>query len=51
MQYVRDLSSLTYECTQVTPCSALPSTTPLHALAPSAFIGMCRPLGKVRSTM
>ena len=33
MQYVLDLSALTYECTQVTPRSALRSTTPRQAAA------------------
>src|SRR6202158_2674053 len=50
MQKVRFLSSLTYECTQVTPSSLLLATTLMHAFAPVASIGMTSPSGKVRST-
>src|SRR5262245_30010418 len=49
MQNVFFRSSLTYEWTQVTPTSALRSTTPRHAAAPSSLMGIARPLGKRRS--
>jgi hypothetical protein len=48
-QNVFVLSSLTYEWTHVTPTSALRSTTPRQAVAPSSVIGIARPCGKVRS--
>jgi hypothetical protein len=51
MQYVVRLSSLTYDCTQVTPSSALRSMTLWHSCAPSLVTGMCSPSGKVRCTM
>src|ERR1039458_7149122 len=51
MQKVFCLSSLTYECTQVTPSSALPSTTDPHTETPSSEMGMSRPSGKILSTM
>src|ERR1700674_1882319 len=50
MQKVRFASSLTSECTQVTPSSVLLSTTLMHALAPVASMGMTSPSGNVRST-
>src|SRR5579859_4719207 len=50
MQKVRVLSSLTKELTQVTPLSALRSTTARQSSAPPLSIGMRRPSGKVRST-
>src|SRR3954451_16038683 len=51
MQNVVCLSGVTYECSHVTPSAALRSTTPRQAVAPSSFIGICRPSGKVRWTM
>src|SRR5215471_12249740 len=51
MQKVLPLSSVTYECTHVTPSSALTPTTFRHTPAPSALTGMCSPAEKVLSTM
>src|SRR5579872_1896337 len=51
MQNVFLWSSETYECTQVTPSSALVPTTERHACAPLSVIGISSPSGKVRSTM
>src|ERR1039457_6073805 len=48
MQNVRLLSSETNELIQVTPSSALRSTTPPQSSAPPFSIGMCKPSGKVR---
>src|SRR5580704_2923588 len=50
MQKVLRLSSLTYEWTQVTPSSALRSTTDKQIAAPCASTGMLSPSGKVLST-
>src|SRR5579859_3165016 len=50
MQKVLLLSSVTYECTHVTPSSAFLPTTPRHTPAPSAVTGMCSPPGNVLST-
>src|ERR1051325_11972734 len=51
MQKVFLWSSVTYECTQVTPSSELVPTTDRQAWAPLSFIGISRPSGNVRSTM
>src|ERR1700691_2125178 len=50
MQNVCVFSSLTYECTHVTPSSALRPTTAPHTAAPSSLIGMRSPSGNVRCT-
>src|ERR1700733_5890624 len=50
MQNVRVLSSLTYECTHVTPSSALLPTTRPHTAAPSSLIGMRSPSRNARCT-
>src|SRR3954462_6355879 len=49
-QNVLRLSSLTYECTQVTPSSVLRSTTVGQAGAPSGPPGIQSPSGNARST-
>src|SRR6476619_2450872 len=51
MQKVFLWSSVTYECTQVTPSSALVPTTDMHAWAPASVNGISRPSRNVRSTM
>src|SRR6266536_4386342 len=50
-QNVTFLSSLTYDCTQVTPNSAFLSTTVRATFAPSESTGMGRPSLEVRCTM
>src|SRR5580765_3265870 len=49
-QNVFSRSSLTYEWTQVTPSSALRSTTARQSAAPSPSGGIRNPSGNVRST-
>src|SRR2546430_17307176 len=51
MQKVFLWSSVTYECTQVTPSSEFVPTTDMHACAPASVRGISRPSGNVRSTM
>src|ERR1700685_2177592 len=51
MQNVRVLSSDTNELIQVTPSSALRSTTPRQVSTPPSATGMCSPSGNVRCTM
>src|SRR5437764_4023061 len=51
MQKVFLWSWVTYECTQVTPSSALVPTTYRQASAPLSFIGISSPSGNDRSTM
>src|SRR6266576_3882473 len=51
MQNVFLWSSVTYECTHVTPSSALVPTTDRQASAPLSFIGISSPSGNERSTM
>src|SRR5690348_11867763 len=51
MQKVFLWSSVTYECTHVTPSSALVPTTDMHACAPASVSGISRPSGNERSTM
>src|SRR5882762_3150667 len=51
MQKVFLWSSVTYECTHVTPNSALVSTTDRQACAPCSVSGISSPSGNERSTM
>src|SRR6267142_5412269 len=51
MQHVFLWSSVTYECTHVTPSSALVPTTDMQACAPCSVNGISSPSGKERSTM
>src|SRR3977135_2101329 len=51
MQKVFLCSSLTYECTHVTPNSALGPTTDRQACAPCSVSGISSPSGNERSTM
>src|SRR3989442_5273347 len=51
MQNVFLWSSVTYECTHVTPSSAFVPTTDMQACAPCSVDGISSPSGKVRSTM
>jgi hypothetical protein len=48
-QKVRERSSLTYECSQLTPSSAFRSSTRRQTRSPSSVSGIVRPPGKVRS--
>src|SRR6266550_4962023 len=51
MQKVFLWSSVTYECTHVTPSSALVPTTDRQACAPCSVSGISSPSGNERSTM
>src|SRR5580765_6094533 len=51
MQNVFLWSSVTYECTHVTPSSALVPTTDIQACAPCSVNGISSPSGKAHSTM
>src|SRR6266446_2859804 len=51
MQNVFLWSSVTYECTHVTPNSALVPTTDRQACAPCSVSGISSPSGNERSTM
>src|ERR1700704_5748593 len=51
MQNVFLWSSVTYECTHVTPSSALVPTTDMQACAPCSVNGISSPSGNERSTM
>src|SRR6476646_5908128 len=51
MQNVFLWSSVTYECTHVTPNSALVPTTDMQACTPCSVSGISSPSGNERSTM